>query len=333
MQPLTSPSRKVRRPWLILLALLLATPPVLADSNIFCGGAAKPGDPNDLANVVGDQTLEYAAQQPASMMTCARGYLFEKCGDHETAHKVFDKCIAAGYVGAMIWKALMLEDGAGTEPNPAEAARLMQRAATSGDPGYAPLGKLHYASMLLQGKGVAKDEAEARRWFESAAADGNADAIAFLRDGYHTAARDQRTLGTGSAPASSFAKLNGDNASIARAPDPNAAPKPIADAAPRLLAAAPALPAPHHGASLAQARKVSLSNSVSPPLAAPAASPAPPANPPVTEKAPAQRLVAQTVTPPPGSSPWALAALAACLLIGAWLQGRRLHKSAPQHTA
>lgn len=318
MQPSPHPGQK-QRPKLALLALLLACAPALADSNIFCGGAARPGDPSDLANVVGDQTLEYAAQQPASMMTCARGYLFEKCGDHETAHRVFDKCIAAGYVGAMIWKALMLEDGAGTAPDPVAAAQLMQRAARSGDPGYAPLGKLHYASMLLQGKGVPRDEAEARRWFESAAADGNADAIAFLRDGYHTAARDQSTLGTGLPPTGSFAELNGDNASQpGKAPPPGMTPAPL----PALAANAGRPPATHP--TRAARFKASLAPVAAPPPAA--TTPPAPENPPSSPEpmpAQAQRLVAQPVQSASETSAWGLAALIPCLLLGAWLQGRR----------
>lgn len=208
------PTPTARLPHL-LLALSLCAGPAAANSNIFCGGAAKGGDPSDLANVVGDQTLEYAVQQPASLVTCAKGYLLVKCGDFETANKVFDKCIAAGYVGSMIWKALMLEDGTGTKRDLAEAARLMQRAATSGDPAYAPLGKLHYATALHQGKGVPRDEAAARQWFESAAADGNEEAREFLRTGYHTGDRDQSTLGAGKPPPGALVRgLTGENASI-----------------------------------------------------------------------------------------------------------------------
>jgi len=208
------PTTFVRLPGL-LLALSLFAGPAAANSNMFCGGPAKGGDPNDLANVVGDQTLEYAVQQPASLVTCAKGYLLVKCGDFETANKVFDKCIAAGYVGSMIWKALMLEDGTGVKPDLAEAARLMQRAATSGDPAYGPIGKLHYATALHLGKGVPRDEAAARQWFESAAADGNEEAREFLRTGYHTGDRDQSTLGAGKPPPSALVRgLTGENASI-----------------------------------------------------------------------------------------------------------------------
>jgi len=190
-----------------LLALVLATltPPALANPGRFCGGPVQTSTPDDLANVVGDQSLEYAAQQPASMLTCARGYLLAKCGDFETANQVFDKCIAAGYAGAMIWKALLLEDGNGVERDLAQAAALLHRAAVSGDPAYGPLGKMHYATMLHQGKGVPRDEAAALDWFRAAAAEGNAEAREFLRSGYHTGARDRSGMGAGTPTAQALA--------------------------------------------------------------------------------------------------------------------------------
>lgn len=204
---------------LLALALVGAQADAQAD-NRFCGGpVAQTGEPTDLAHVVGDQTLEYMADQPASMMVCSKGYLLEKCGDHETAMKIFDRCIAAGYIGAMIWKALMLQDGAAVAPDPAGAAELMRRAALAGDSPYATLGKLHYASALHEGKGVPRDEVEARRWFEAAAADGNPDAIEFLRTGYHVGDRDGRARGVGVPPPLAGAQpLPGDLLEAAAAP-------------------------------------------------------------------------------------------------------------------
>ncbi|MDA0191270.1 MAG: sel1 repeat family protein [Proteobacteria bacterium] len=190
---------------LLALALATLTPPALANPGRFCGGPVQTSTPDDLANVVGDQSLEYAAQQPASMLTCARGYLLAKCGDFETANQVFDKCIAAGYAGAMIWKALLLEDGNGVERDLAQAAALLHRAAVSGDPAYGPLGKMHYATMLHQGKGVPRDEAAALDWFRAAAAEGNAEAREFLRSGYHTGARDRSGMGAGTPTAQALA--------------------------------------------------------------------------------------------------------------------------------
>ena len=208
------------------LCLIALGPQALAgDWNRFCGGAAQPTVPSDLANVVGDQTLEYAVQQPASVVTCSKGYLLEKCGDHESANKIFDKCIAAGYAGAMIWKAKLLEEGTGVEQDFAKSAELLHRAAVSGDPAYGPIGKMHYASMLYLGRGVEKNEAEARKWFQAAAAEGSEEARDFLRTGYHNGARDYNTLGVGTPTAAALAKSPVEDSAGAphAAPDASAA--------------------------------------------------------------------------------------------------------------
>lgn len=195
----------------LALALCLAGPGVAATT--VCGMAVS--DPGDPAGGGSDLSLASALERPAGMLTCAQGYMLEKCGDHESAHKVFDKCIAAGYPGAMIWKALLLDDGTGVEANPEEAARLLLRAATSGDPAYAPIGKMHYATMLHLGRGVPRDEAAARQWFEAAAAEGSEEAREFLKSGYHTGYRDLRAMGAGTPTAAALARgLTGDNASI-----------------------------------------------------------------------------------------------------------------------
>ena len=125
------------------------------------------------------------------------GYAAEKCGDHETALKIFDKCIAKGYAGAMIWKGLMFESGSGVPRDSARAAALFRQAAESREGHYGALGKLHYASALHEGRGVPRDEAEARRWFERAAREGSEDAAEFLRTGHHTGARDLSGRGVG----------------------------------------------------------------------------------------------------------------------------------------
>lgn len=166
-----------------LLTFSLAAGHAHCGENRFCGGQVqKTGVPSDLAHVVGDQTVEYAVEQPASPVVCSAGYEAAKCGDFESAHKIFDKCIAAGYVGAMIWKATALESGAGGKaPDLTGAAELVRRAAMSGDSPYATLGKLDYARALYHGKGVPRNETAARKWFEAAARDGNQDAAEVLR--------------------------------------------------------------------------------------------------------------------------------------------------------
>ena len=175
----------------------------------FCGGTVTPGDPADLAHQVGDMTLQAAVDQPASMTTCGKGYLLAKCGDHENANRIFDKCIAAGYVGAMIWKALQVENGNGTPRDLKAAADLLRQAALSSDPAYGPLGRMHYATVLFEGRGVARDQDEAIKWFRRAAAEGSAEAAEFLRNGYHTGARDSRGMGAGAPTAAALAPLQG----------------------------------------------------------------------------------------------------------------------------
>lgn len=237
------------------LALALAAPS--ASANLFCGAPAfKSDNPSDLENQLSDQSLEYLAQQPASMLVCSKGYLAEKCGDHDTSNMIFDKCIAAGFVGAMIWKARMLEEGnGGGPPDLVKSAELLHRAALSGDPAYGPIAKMHYATALQLGRGVDKNEAEARRWFEQAAAEGSAEAREFLQTGYHTGSRDYSTLGAGTPTAAALAKsLPADSGSEAAA---------FADSVPR---------AERGGASSTlQARKLvsDASAATPPPLIAP----------------------------------------------------------------
>jgi len=192
--PMPAPmSNPTRRPgWALLLsaAVLSAGLALPARAANTCGMPSPSDGDSDLS-------LARQAEQPAGPLTCAMGYLAEKCGDHVLANRIFDKCIAKGYAGAMIWKGLMYELGNGVPHDDAAAAALYQRAATSGEGHYATLGKLHYASALHQGKGVPKDEAAARRWFEAAAAEGSEEAAEFLRTGYHTGSRDLLGHGVG----------------------------------------------------------------------------------------------------------------------------------------
>lgn len=168
-----------------------------------CGGAspADPGASDPRAREISTLSLEYWMEQPAGMVSCSYGYFAAKCGDFASAHRIFDKCIAKGYGGAMIWKGLLLEDGSGMPRDPAAAAALYRQAAESaGDEDYAALGSLHYATALYEGNGVERDEAEARKWFERSAALGSEDAKTFLRTGHHTGSRNQRGEGVGPVP-------------------------------------------------------------------------------------------------------------------------------------
>lgn len=135
-------------------------------------------------------SLSYWAKQEASMLMCSHGYWAEKCGAHKTAQVIFERCIDAGYVGAMIWQSLLYENGNGIPKDSVKATELMRRAALSDDKDYATLGKLHYATSLYLGRGVERDVDEAMKWFREAADEGDADAVEFLRTGTHAADRD-----------------------------------------------------------------------------------------------------------------------------------------------
>lgn len=138
----------------------------------------------------GELSLARLLEQEPGMQYCASGYWAEKCGDHVTAHIIFDRCIEAGYVGAMIWKALLLDSGTGVAKDHAAATELMRMAAMSDDSDYATLGKLHYATSLFLGRGVEQNEELAMEFFRQAAAEGDPDAQEFLATGSHTGDRD-----------------------------------------------------------------------------------------------------------------------------------------------
>lgn len=192
-----SPTRSFR--YLTGLALLIWIATAQAQSpGLYCGGAVAQTLPRDLDNVVGELTIEYQATQLEDhRLRCGYGYAAEKCGDHVTALKIYERCIAQGHAGAMIRMAMMYESGSGVATDFVRAAALFRRAAKAGIGGYGTLGKLHYASALWLGQGVARDEAEALRWFRAAAAEGDRDARMFLSTGYHTAWRDASGQGVG----------------------------------------------------------------------------------------------------------------------------------------
>jgi len=142
------------------------------------------------ADTESELSLSYWATQEASLVMCSHGYWAEKCGAHKTANVIFDRCIDAGFVGAMIWKSLLYEEGNGIPQDSAKATDLMRRAALSDDKDYATLGKLHYATALYLGRGTERNVDEAMKWFREAADEGDTDAKEFLRTGSHAADRD-----------------------------------------------------------------------------------------------------------------------------------------------
>lgn len=167
---------------LILLAALacIGQAALGADENQYCGGPRRPASPSDLANVVGELTIQAQVERGEHMLRCGYGYAAAKCGDHATAVRIFESCVERGHAGAMIWLGALYENGNGVERSLERAAELYRRAALSGHRGYATLGKLHWGTALYAGAGVPRDREEGLKWMRRAADDGDRDAIEFL---------------------------------------------------------------------------------------------------------------------------------------------------------
>lgn len=291
---------RLRPSTLCIVAVLALMPLASQAGNRFCGPGFSSSAEDDPSQKPSDLSMEYLSQQPAGIITCALGYWAEKCGDHETAHMVFDKCIAAGYAGAMIWKGLLYEDGTGIEQNSAKATELFLRAANSGQPGYSTLGKLHYASALYEGRGVTQNKEEAMKWFQAAADEGDPDAREFLATGYHTASRDQSGHGVGTPPpglASATPAATSDTSATA-------APKALP---PKAASTPPSTATPH------TVRAIALSHRAT----QPAPSPTPLAQPPADAAPPTGLHLAQVSSALPNDSRGALFFIAAMLLAAA----------------
>lgn len=129
----------------------------------------------------GDLSYRHFVDSPRRIK-CLYGYVAEKTGDHVSAVRIFEDCIARwNDVYSMIWLAQMLESGAGVAHDEARAARLMERGAMSDEVGgYATLARYHWGMALAQGRGVDADPARARHWLQRAADEGDvlaADAL------------------------------------------------------------------------------------------------------------------------------------------------------------
>ncbi len=111
------------------------------------------------------RVMDNIANGETSMTTCASGYMITKSGRHAEARRLFERCAAAGYTGAMTWMGQLEDNGLGAAENPDRAASWDRRAAEAGD----PVGQFNYGLDLIRGRGVSRDEAEGRRQIDRAA--------------------------------------------------------------------------------------------------------------------------------------------------------------------
>jgi TPR repeat protein len=114
---------------------------------------------------------------------CLYGYAATKTGDHAAAMQIFNDCIARwNDVYSMIWLAQMYESGSGVPKDLGKAAALIKRGAEQPDgTAYASLARYHWGVALWEGVGVDPDPDQARTWLERAAAEGQTEAMDYLR--------------------------------------------------------------------------------------------------------------------------------------------------------
>ncbi len=116
-------------------------------------------------------------QGPKHPLYCMYGYFASKTGNHETAKRIFERCIEeANNPAAMVYLSLFYEEGLGTPPDPAKAEALMRRAAEQGH----SVAQFHLGKALLEKAETAAERAEGLSWLERAAEQGDEDAASLL---------------------------------------------------------------------------------------------------------------------------------------------------------
>lgn len=118
---------------------------------------------------------------PTHPMRCMVGPVAEASGDHESAIYIFSDCARNGDNFSAISLAHYYELGlGGVRKDPAKAAELFHRVATSEREAYRTNGMLYYGLCLYFGFGVPEDREAGREWLMRASAGGDPDAGRFL---------------------------------------------------------------------------------------------------------------------------------------------------------
>lgn len=112
---------------------------------------------------------------------CFYGYVARKTGDHASAIRIFEDCIARWQDGySYIGLAQIYETGVGVQKDLAYANTLLRTAAEL-EGGYASLAKYNYALNLFEGKGVEANSNLAWQWMRLSAEEGFTPALEYLK--------------------------------------------------------------------------------------------------------------------------------------------------------
>jgi len=112
---------------------------------------------------------------------CFYGYVARKTGDHASAIRIFEDCIARWQDGySYIGLAQIYETGVGVQKDLAYANTLLRTAAEL-EGGYASLAKYNYALNLFEGKGTEADPDLAWQFMRRSANEGFTPALDYLK--------------------------------------------------------------------------------------------------------------------------------------------------------
>ena len=107
---------------------------------------------------------------------CYNAYLLDKGGLHSDSEKFLIQCAQRGSTSAMIYLAMLYEQGPIREPQPELSTQWLAKAANAGN----PIAQYHYGVALINGVGITEQPQAGIQWIARAAKQGEALAIKHL---------------------------------------------------------------------------------------------------------------------------------------------------------
>lgn len=109
---------------------------------------------------------------------CYNAYLLDKGGLHSDSEKFLIQCAQRGSTSAMIYLALLYEQGTIRAPQPVLSTQWLAKAAKAGN----PIAQYHYGMALIKGAGVTEQPESGIQWIAKAAKQGEVLAIKHLAE-------------------------------------------------------------------------------------------------------------------------------------------------------
>ena len=107
---------------------------------------------------------------------CYNAYLLDKGGLHSDSEKFLTQCAQRGSTSAMIYLAMLYEQGTIREPQPELSTQWLAKAANAGN----PIAQYHYGVALINGVGITEQPQAGIQWIARAAKQGETLAIKHL---------------------------------------------------------------------------------------------------------------------------------------------------------